>query len=319
MSFAGKITEMKLIAIDKKSQILTPSSLPCLAKIPTINISAGCSHNCVYCYSKGYSNYPGNNTVTIYSNLAEKLSSELVRKRKLPYAVYFCPSCDPFQPVKEILACSFALMELLLKRNIGVQFVTKGFIPDQFMDLFSKYPSLVSGQIGISCTNENIRKILEPVAASISDRLKTLKVLTSLKIDVAVRADPLIYSITDSDSYIKGLCKKISENGAKQLAVSYLFLRPVIKNSLESNIFDKDLLKKILEPYKAGNRVKIGTSNSFGLALPAELRKQSYERIKAIAQKFEIAVHICGCKNKDIISESCHISKPHNKTYATLF
>jgi len=310
---------MKLIMIDKKSQVLTPSALPCLAKIPTINISAGCSHNCVYCYSKGYSNYPGDHMVTIYSNLAEKLSSELVHKRKLPYAVYFCPSCDPFQPAKEILACSFELMELLLKKNIGVQFVTKGFIPDQFMNLFSKHTNLVSGQIGISCTNEDIRRILEPGAASISDRLKNLKALTNLRIDAAVRADPLIYSITDSDSHIEDLCRKISENGAKQLAVSYLFLRPAIKNSLESNISDKNLLRKIVEPYKAGNKVKIGTSNSFGLALPSELRKQGYERIKAIAQKFEIAVHICGCKNSDVTSESCNITHLSNSGQLHLF
>ena len=310
---------MKLIAIDKKSQVLTPSALACLTKIPTINISAGCSHNCVYCYSKGYSNYPGDNTVTIYGNLVEKLSSELARKRKLPYAVYFCPSCDPFQPAKEILACSYELMELLLKKNIGAQFVTKGFVPDQFMNLFSKHTNLVSGQIGISCTDEDVRRILEPQAASISDRLKTLKALTNLRIDVAVRADPLICGITDSDSQIEDLCKTISENGVKQLAVSYLFLRPVIKTSLESNISDKNLLRKIVEPYKTGNRVKIGTSNSFGLALPSDLREQGYKRIKTIAQKFEIAVHICGCKNNDIVSESCHISKDHVKTYATLF
>ncbi len=310
---------MKLIAVNKKSQVLTPSALPCLAKIPTINISAGCSHNCVYCYSKGYSNYPGDNTITIYGNLAGKLSSELTRKRKLPYAVYFCPSCDPFQPLKEILNCSFELMELLLKKNIGVQFVTKGFISDQFVGLFSKYPNLVSGQIGISCIDENIRRILEPGTAPIPDRLKTIKALIDLGIDTSVRADPLIYSVTDSDSHIEDLCRKISDNGAKQLAVSYLFLRPAIKAGLESNISDKDMLKKILEPYNTGKRIKIGTSNSFGLALPSELRKQSYARMKVVAQKFEIAVHVCGCKNNDIVSESCHISKDHNKTYATLF
>jgi len=310
---------MKLIAVNKKSRVLTPSALPCLAKIPTINISAGCSHNCIYCYSRGYSNYPGDNTVTVYGNLAEKLSSELAHKRKPPYAVYLCPSCDPFQPVNEILACSFELMELLLKKNIGVQFVTKGFVPDRFVDLFSKYPRLVSGQIGICCMDEDIRKIFELGAAPISDRLKTLKALTNLKIDVAVRADPLIYTVTDSNLHIKDLCETISENGVKQLAVSYLFLRPAIKSSLEANISDKNLLKKFIGPYKKGNRIKIGTSNSLGLALPPDLRKQGYERIKNIAQKFGVAVHICGCKNNDIVSESCHISKDHIKTHTTLF
>jgi DNA repair photolyase len=310
---------MKLLWVEKKSQVLTPSSLPCLAKIPTINISAGCSHNCVYCYSKGYSGYPGDNTMTVYSNLAEKLLTELARKRKPPYAVYFCPSCDPFQPIKEILDCSFALMELLLNKNVGVQFVTKGKIQERFLSLFSRHGNIVSGQIGITCTDDGIRKILEPGAASVADRIENVKALTGLNVDVAVRADPLIYGFTDSETQIEDLCGEIANAGVKRLAVSYLFLRPAIRKSLESNISDKRVLAKILDPYKTGNRIKIGICNSTGLALPCTLRSEGYAKVKNIAQRFGISVHICGCKNNDIVSESCHISKPQISVQAGLF
>ena len=310
---------MKLLWVEKKSQVLTPSSLPCLAKIPTINISAGCSHNCVYCYSKGYSGYPGDNTMTVYSNLAEKLLTELARKRKPPYAVYFCPSCDPFQPIKEILDCSFALMELLLNRNVGVQFVTKGKIPERFLSLFSRHGNIVSGQIGIACTDNGIRKILEPGAASVADRIKNVKAMTGLNMDVAVRADPIIYGFTDSETQIENLCGEIANAGVKRLAVSYLFLRPAIRKSLESNISDKRVLAQILDPYKTGNRIKIGICNSTGLALPCTLRSEGYAKVKNIAQRFGISVHICGCKNNDIVSESCHISKPQISVQAGLF
>jgi DNA repair photolyase len=301
---------MKLSLVEKKSQLLTPSALPCLAKIPTVNISAGCLHNCVYCYSKGYSNYPGDGNITIFGNLVEKLSAELARKRKPPYAVYFCPSCDPFQPAKEILDCSFELMKLLLYKNIGVQFVTKGKIPERFLELFSKHRNIVSGQIGIACTDDGIRKILEPGAASIADRIKNIKALTSLDIDITVRADPLIPGLTDSQTQIGELCGEIANTGAKQLAISYLFLRPAIKKSLESNISDKKLLTKIIDSYKTGSKIKIGTGNSAWVALPADIRNQLYERIRKTAHCFGISAHICGCKNNDIVSESCHITKP---------
>ena len=310
---------MKLSLADKKSQLLTPSSLPCLTKIPTINISAGCLHNCVYCYSKGYSNYPGDGSITIYSNLVEKLSAELAHKRKPPYSVYFCPSCDPFQPAKEILDCSFELMKLLLYKNIGVQFVTKGKISERFLELFSSRKNIVSGQIGIICTDDGIRKILEPNAASVADRIKNIKALTLLGIDVAVRADPLIHDLTDSQMQIEELCSEIANAGAKQLAVSYLFLRPAIKKSLESNISDKKLLTKIIDSYKTGSKIKIGTGNSAGVALPADIRNQLYERIRKTAYCFGISVHICGCKNNDITSESCRITKPQSSEQFGLF
>jgi len=305
---------MKLSLADKKSQLLTPSALPCLAKISTVNISAGCLHNCVYCYSKGYSNYPGDGNITIFGNLVEKLSEELARKRKPPYAVYFCPSCDPFQQVKEILDCSFELMKLLLYKNIGVQFVTKGKIPERFLELFSKHRNIVSGQIGIICTDDGIRKILEPNAASVADRIKNIKALTSLDIDITVRADPLIHDLTDSEMQIKELCNEIANAGAKQLAVSYLFLRPAIKKSLESNISDKKLLTKIIDSYKTGSKIKIGTGNSVGVALSADIRNQLYERIRKTVHCFDISTHICGCKNNDIVSESCHITKPQKNS-----
>jgi len=305
---------MKLLSANKKSQLLTPSALPCLSKIPTVNVSAGCLHNCIYCYSKGYSNYPGDGNITIFGNLVEKLSAELARKRKPPYAVYFCPSCDPFQPIKEILDCSFELMKLLLYKNIGVQFVTKGKIPARFLELFSNRRNIVSGQIGIACTDDGMRKFLEPGTASIADRVENINALTSIDIDITVRADPLIHDLTDSEIQIEELCSKIANAGAKQLAVSYLFLRPAIKKSLESNISDKKLLAKIIGHYKAGSRIKIGTGDSAGVTLPADIRNQLYERIRKTAHCFGISAQICGCKNNDIVSESCHITKPRKNS-----
>ncbi|HBR20544.1 MAG TPA: hypothetical protein DD726_10080 [Phycisphaerales bacterium] len=77
---------------------------------------------------------------------------------------------------------------------------------------------------------------------------------------------------------IEELCSEIANAGAKQLAVSYLFLRPAIKKSLESNISDKKLLAKIIDSYKTGCKIKIGTGNSAGVALPADIRNRNHSQ-----------------------------------------
>ena len=46
--------------VERKSAVLTPSSLVCLSKTATINLTSGCDHGCVYCYTKGYSYSPAN-------------------------------------------------------------------------------------------------------------------------------------------------------------------------------------------------------------------------------------------------------------------
>ncbi len=70
-----------LIVKDRKSAVLTPSQLPCLSRMPTVNLTSGCAHGCLYCYSRSYSQYPGEAKVVLYGNTLQKLREDLRRKR----------------------------------------------------------------------------------------------------------------------------------------------------------------------------------------------------------------------------------------------
>ncbi|MGD0552141.1 MAG: radical SAM protein [Sedimentisphaerales bacterium] len=308
-----------LITKNRKSNVLTPSQLRCLSKIPTINITAGCIHNCIYCYAKGYSQYPGDGKVILFDNTANKLKQELVRKRKKPQAVYFCPSCDLFQPISEILAQTYETITILLEAGVGVQFVTKAVVPPDFIKLFTRFRGLVCCQIGLSCADDNIRKIFEPATASVSEKLATIKNLIEAGVTVGTRADPLVYGVTDSDGMLNDLFSATAGAGVKEVAVNYLFLRPAIRESIRVNIKDKALLAKVLGPYSEGCVLPIGLKNSQGLALPKEIREKAYERIKTIALSFGVSIHICGCQNPDITAELCNITRVSNPVQLTLF
>ena len=308
-----------LIIKNRKSNILTSSLLRCLSKIPTINITSGCIHGCIYCYTKGYSQYPGDGKVILFDNTADMLKQELVRKRKKPQAVYFCPSCDPFQPVPGILDQTYKTMETLLRAGIGVQFVTKATVPANFIKLFARYSNLVCAQVGLTCVDDNIRKIFEPGTASVSDKLSTLQNLVEIGVAAEARADPLIYGVTDSNKSLTRLFSAIIKAGITEASINYLFLRPAIKESIKKNISDKKLLDKLLEPYAAGPKIPIGTKNSQGVALPKEIREKAFERIKNIASGFGLSIHICGCKNPDITAESCNLTRPIRTPQSELF
>jgi len=308
-----------LITKNRISNVLTPSQLRCLSKIPTINITAGCFHNCIYCYTKGYSQYPGDGKVILFDNTADKLKQELVRKRKKPQAVYFCPSCDPFQPVSQILEQTYKSMATLLEAGIGVQFVTKAIVPQDFIELFARYSNLVCGQIGLTSVDDSIRKIFEPKTASVSEKLATMKKLVEIGITTGARADPLVCGVMDSNKALSGLFLSIARTGVKEIAVNYLFLRPAIKESIKKNISDKELLSKLLNLYCKGPKLPIGLKNSQGVALPREIREKGYERIKNIASNFGVSVHICGCKNSDITPESCNITRALQSSQPALF
>lgn len=183
----------------RKGRVLTASSLPCLASIPTINITAGCAHDCAYCYTKGYSQHPGDNTVILYSDTAERVAGELKRKRRKPASVYFCPSSDPFQPVDEVLDESYRAMRVLLESGVGVEFVTKGVVPGRFLDMFSAHRSLASGQVGLTTLDDALNRALEPGAPSARRRLATIRRLVRAGVRVSLRMDPIIFGVTDSE------------------------------------------------------------------------------------------------------------------------
>lgn len=75
---------LEVTPIQRKSAILSRSSLACLKILPTVNLTVGCGHQCIYCYTQGYSIFPGDGKVQYYANAYEKLADELPRKRKRP-------------------------------------------------------------------------------------------------------------------------------------------------------------------------------------------------------------------------------------------
>jgi DNA repair photolyase len=210
-------------------------------------------------------------------------------------------------------------MSILLEAEIGVQFLTKAIIPHRFLKLFAEHINLVCGQIGLTSVDDNIRKIFEPKTASVSDKLTTMKKLVEIGVTTGARADPIIYGVMDSDKQLSDLFSAIAKTGVKEVAVNYLFLRPAIKESIRKNLTDRKLLSEVLEPYSEGPMLPIGLKNSKGVALPRETRKKAFERIKDIAMDFGLSIHICGCKNSDITTESCNITRAFPPALSTLF
>jgi len=292
---------------ERRGAVLTPSGLACLAGVPTVNVSSGCAHGCVYCYGRGYSQYPGENVVLVYRDTAEWVERELARKRRRPPAVYFCPSCDAFQPVGAVLEQSYRSMAAILEAGVGVEFVTKGAIPGRFLDLFSRHRGRVSAQVGVTTLDDSLRAVLEPGAASVAERLRSISRLKDVGVSVSVRADPLIHGVTDGGSDLTFLMAACRERGVTDVAASYLFLRPAVTAGLRRHVADGSLVERILAPYAQGCRFALRGGAGGGLALPEAIRRAAFERMERLAAVHALAVQVCGCKNPDVASGRCHL------------
>lgn len=310
-----------VIQTNRRSAVLTPSSLACLSHMPTINLTSGCAHGCVYCYTRGYSTHPGEDKVVLYRNTLDKLKEELARNRKRPQAVYFSPSSDLFQPVTEVLELGYRVLEMLFSQGIGVALLSKGHIPDKTMLLFLNHADKVRAQIGITTLDEDIQRIFEPNTASPGVRIEQIAKLVAGGIATEARLDPVLPGLTDSKDALRQLFSVLAKVGVRRVAVSTLFLRSSVLESLKRNVQNTELLQELLDFYRHAERMAIHAERSSVIALPIAVRKDIYTRIGCIAGEYDIKLSICACKNPDLAHGTCNIggSWPRQETQRNLF
>ena len=298
---------VKVIQTDRRSAVLTPSSLACLSHMPTINLTSGCAHGCLYCYTRGYSTHPGEDKLVLYRNTLDKLKEELAHKRKRPQAVYFSPSSDLFQPVPEVLELGYHILEFLFSQEIGVAFLSKGYIPEKTMKLFLDNAVKVKAQIGIITLDEDIQRIFEPNIAGPRVRIEQIAKLVAGGIATEARLDPVLPGLTDSKDALRQLFSALAKAGVKRAAVSTLFLRSSVLESLKRNVQNTEILQSLLDFYREAKRVAIHAERSSVIALPSVVRKEIYTRIGRIAGEYNIKLSICACKNQDLAHGTCNI------------
>jgi DNA repair photolyase len=236
----------------------------------------------------------------LYTNLVEKLENELSRKRKAPGFVYFSPSCDAFQPVKQVLDTTYSLMALLLKRGIGVSFLTKGRIPDKFITLFKSHSNNVNAHIGITTLNRQLQKQIEPHAATPGTRLKNISALVQIGILPEMRLDPLIPGLTDSTSNLDPLLKILGRSGIKRVGLNYLFLRPIINKNIREDLGHTKAMEEISQAFCDNVDLQLLASKSRVKALNLDFRQKQYKHISLLAKPYGIKTYVCGYKNPDV-------------------
>jgi DNA repair photolyase len=298
----------QVIRVERKSAVLTPSSLACLTHVPTVNLTAGCAHECRYCYARGYLTHPGEGKVKFYTNTLTKLRDELCRKRKKPTIVYFSPSSDPFQPIPEVLKMTYDVFRFLLESAIGVAFVTKGRIPEPHRNLLAAHAPLVQGRIGLITLDPGTAAAFEPHAATPEVRLAQAAELIGANIPIEVRLDPILPGVTDGVNCLEPLCAALAHISVRKIAASVLFLRPAVIGSLRRHIEGAAMLNRMLDCFAGSKPLAIHAGNSRVIALPAWARLEIMERLKSIAHRYGLEILVCACKNPDISSGSCHIS-----------
>lgn len=186
-----KITEVKC------KTALSKSNLPGLDY--SLNPYRGCEHKCAYCYVPNVLRIKRNEWgtfVDVKINIPVVLAKEL--KTKKPGVVGLSTVTDPYQPIEKRYKITRYCLEQLLRYDFPVHIQTKSDLVLRDIDLISKF-SDIEVMFSIGTINDPKRRLLEPNASPIKNRLDAMTKLSDDGVKISVFFGPVYPTVSMSD------------------------------------------------------------------------------------------------------------------------
>lgn len=160
----------------------------------TVNPYIGCAHGCHYCYARFVKRFmrveeKWGSFVCVKVNAYELLKKEIKKKKK--GEVWLSGICDPYQPIERTLRLTRRCLDVLFSEGWRVYIQTKSPNILDDLDLLASYNN-VHVYFTVTTADEKIRKIFEPNAPPISERIDALSRLYSRGVKTHAMIAPLL-------------------------------------------------------------------------------------------------------------------------------
>lgn len=196
----------------------------------SINPYRGCEHGCIYCYARPSHAYvdlsPGIDFETrlfYKADAARLLRDELSRRGYRPQPIMLGANTDPYQPVEKRLRVTRAVLEVLWETRHPLTIVTKGALVLRDLDLLQELgaSNLVRVFVSLTTLDAELKRTLEPRAASPQARLRVIAALAAARVPVGVLTAPMIPAVNDAE--LEALLEAAAAAGASH--AGYVLLR----------------------------------------------------------------------------------------------
>ena len=159
-----------------------------------VNPYVGCEHACTYCYARFMKRFSGHaepwgQFVDVKINALDLLSADIKKKKR--GRVWVSGVCDPYQPLEWRYKLTRRCLEILVENGWPVVVQTRSPLVIRDRDILEKAADL---EVGISVTTalEKFRKLFEPSAPPIRERIRALDELHRAGIRTFAMIAPLL-------------------------------------------------------------------------------------------------------------------------------
>jgi len=144
-----------------------------------VNPYVGCQHACTYCYARFMKRFTGHKEpwgefVDVKINAPDLLRHEIVERP--PSRVWISGVCDPYQPLEREYELTKECLKILIQHDWPVTVQTKSPLALRDINLLRRGAEIEVG-LSVASADDEIRKLFEPGAPSIRERIGALEEL----------------------------------------------------------------------------------------------------------------------------------------------
>jgi DNA repair photolyase len=171
-----------------------------------VNPYTGCQHACSYCYARFMKRVTGHHEpwgefVDVKVNAPELLRKEITKKKRAQ--VWVSGVCDPYQPLEAEYRLTRQCLEILARNGWPVIIQTRSPLVLRDMDIIQNAQNFEVG-LSVTTADDAIRKLFEPNAPPIEDRIAALDTLHRAGIRTYAMIAPVLPGAEGLAELLKG-------------------------------------------------------------------------------------------------------------------
>jgi DNA repair photolyase len=239
---------------DEAQSLITLNDSPDVPFTFSLNPYRGCEHGCIYCYARPYHEYLGlsagldfETKIFVKKRAPEILREELGRKSWKGEPLAMSGVTDPYQPVERQLELTRRCLAVMAECRQPVGLITKSGLVARDADILGDLAAHRAAAVSITLTtlDEDLRRTLEPRAATADVRLQAIRRLVERDVPVGIMVSPVIPGLTDHE--IPRILERAREAGASFANFTMLRLPHGVA----------DLFDRWLTEHAPGHRTKV--------------------------------------------------------------
>jgi DNA repair photolyase len=228
--------ELEIHEIEAKS-ILSKNDSPDIAFTYSLNPYQGCYHGCAYCYARPSHQYLGFGAGTdferklmVKTNAPELLRSAFERRSWRGESIVLSGNTDCYQPLEASYQLTRRCLETCLEFANPVGVITKGGVIHRDVELLGRLARATSVHVFVTIPflDDDVRRAVEPFAATIERRFEAIRRLTSEGVKTGIAIAPVIPGLNDCD--VPQLLERARDAGADQAFMTLLRLPAEVKD-----------------------------------------------------------------------------------------